>query len=67
MITAKTKISEVLKEKGEKGAEILMEAGMGCIFCPMSQQESLEEGASAHGMEKEDIEKLLKKLNGVKK
>jgi hybrid cluster-associated redox disulfide protein len=67
MINAKTKISEVLKEKGEKGAEILMEAGMGCVFCPMSQQESLKEGCLAHGIEEKDIEKLMKKLNGVKK
>ena len=28
----------------------LMEAGMGCIGCPHSQMESIEEGAMGHGI-----------------
>jgi len=63
-ITEKTKISEVLAEKGERGAELMMEAGMGCVGCPMSQMESIEEGCLAHGLKKKDIDKLVKKLNG---
>jgi hybrid cluster-associated redox disulfide protein len=62
-ITQKTKISEILKLKGEKGAEILMRAGMGCVFCPMSQMESLEEGCVAHGMNKKEIKKIVGELN----
>ena len=29
----------------------LMEAGMGCIGCPHSQMESIEEGAMGHGID----------------
>jgi hybrid cluster-associated redox disulfide protein len=62
-ITSKTKISKILESKGEKGAEILSEAGMGCIFCPMAQMESLEEGCLAHGMDDEKIKKIVEELN----
>ena len=61
-ITKKTKLSKLLEEKPDS-AEILFEAGMGCIGCPCAQQETIEEGCKAHGMNKEEIEKLLKKLN----
>jgi len=42
--------------------EVLLESGMHCIGCPMSQQETIEQGALAHGIE---VEKLVKKLNKV--
>lgn len=65
-ITSKTKISKVLEEKGEKAAEILMNAGMHCVFCPMAQQETLQEGCLAHGMNEKDIQEIIKKLNEIK-
>ena len=34
-------------EKCPQVVEVLMEAGMGCIGCPHSQMESIEEGAIA--------------------
>lgn len=40
--------------------EILLEKGMHCIGCPMSMQESLEQGALAHGL---DPDRLVKELN----
>lgn len=61
-ITSKTKISEILEEKPE-AAKLLVEAGMHCVGCPMSMQETLEQGCLAHGMEKEEIDKLVDKLN----
>lgn len=61
-ITKKTKIGELLEEKPE-AAELLMEAGMGCVGCPMAQMESIEEGCLAHGVEEKDIQKLVEKLN----
>ena len=36
--------------------------GMGCIGCAASTFESIEEGASAHGM---DIDTLVKALNSA--
>lgn len=62
-ITKKTKISEILKLKGENGAKLLVESGMGCVGCPMAMQETLEDGCLAHGMDNKDIEKILKELN----
>ena len=40
----------------------LMEAGMGCIGCPHSQMESIEEGAMGHGI---DPELLVANLNAT--
>ncbi len=61
MITKKTKISELIEKKPE-AAEILMEAGMGCVGCPMAQQETIEQGCKAHGMSEENIDKLIEEL-----
>ena len=52
-------IGELLREKPE-AAEILMRFGMGCIGCPSSQMESLEQAAMVHGI---DLQKLLEELN----
>jgi len=61
-ITPKTKLNEILN-KNPKAAEILFEAGMSCIGCPMAMQETLEQGCLAHGMDKKDIDKLIGRLN----
>ena len=41
-------------------AGILMASGMGCVGCPSSQGESLEQAAYVHGM---DLDELLGRLN----
>ena len=61
-ITTKTKLSEILQEKPE-AAELLFEAGMGCVGCPAAMMETLEDGCKAHGMKKEQIDELVRKLN----
>jgi len=61
-ITKKTKISKLMEEKPEAG-ERLFEAGMGCCGCPMAQQETIEDGCKAHGMNEKEIEKLVKELD----
>ena len=61
-ITKKTKIGELLDKDPEAG-NLLMEAGMGCVGCPMAQMESIEEGCLAHGVDEKDIEKLVEKIN----
>jgi hybrid cluster-associated redox disulfide protein len=42
--------------------DVLMEAGMGCIGCPHSQMESIEQGAMGHGI---DPDLLIAKLNAT--
>lgn len=59
MFNKDTKISEILEKAPEK-ADILMEVGMHCITCPISQMETLEEACEVHGI---DVEEVLKKLN----
>jgi hybrid cluster-associated redox disulfide protein len=58
-ITKDMLIGQLLREKPES-AEVLFEYGMGCIGCPSSQMESLEEAAAVHGI---NLEELLKSLN----
>lgn len=62
-ITKNQKLSEILKAKPE-AVEILFESGMGCCGCPMAQMETLDDGCKAHGMSDEEIDELVKKLNG---
>lgn len=57
--------SELLGTYYDKCPEIvtvLMEAGMGCIGCPHSQMESIEQGAMGHGI---DPDLLVEKLNAT--
>jgi hybrid cluster-associated redox disulfide protein len=61
-ITKNTTIEEALKLKPE-AAELLFNIGMMCVGCPMAQQETIEQGCRAHGMEKGEIDELIKKLN----
>lgn len=49
-------------EKCPKIVDVLVEAGMGCIGCPHSQMESIEDGAMGHGI---DPDLLLEKLNST--
>lgn len=54
-----TKIGEILEIAPEK-AEILLQAGMHCLGCPASQEETLEEACAVHGI---DVEALVEELN----
>ena len=63
-ITKETKLSALLQKNPEK-AEILFEAGMHCLGCPMAMQETLEQGCLAHGMGEKEIEELVSKLNVI--
>ncbi|MDO4535403.1 MAG: DUF1858 domain-containing protein [Clostridium perfringens] len=59
MITKEMRIGEILQVKPD-AAQILMSFGMGCIGCPSSQAESLEEAAMVHGL---NVETLIEALN----
>jgi hybrid cluster-associated redox disulfide protein len=58
-ITKDMTISEMIEENPD-AAEILMEQGLGCGGCPVSQMETIEQGALGHGM---DPDELIKELN----
>ena len=59
MIEKTTKIGELLQIAPEK-AEILLQAGMHCLGCPASQEETIEEACEVHGI---DVDELLEKIN----
>lgn len=59
MIEKNTKIGELLEIAPEK-ASILLEAGMHCLGCPASAEETIEEACSVHGL---DVDEILKQLN----
>lgn len=61
-VEKETLIKDIVK-MGPEAVQVLMDFGMGCIGCPASQAESIEQAAAVHGI---DVEKLLEKLNQVK-
>ncbi len=52
-------------QKAQRLAQEMMSAGLNCVGCGSSVWETLEGGVLGHGFSKEDLEKLLKKLNGI--
>lgn len=58
-ITKDMKIAELIRNKPE-AIETLLSFGLGCIGCPASQMESLEEAAAVHGL---DVNELILALN----
>jgi hybrid cluster-associated redox disulfide protein len=52
-------ISDILTMR-QDAASILINFGMGCLGCPSSQMESLEQAAQIHGI---DIQALISALN----
>ena len=58
-ITKEMNFNELMQNFPE-AIEVLLGKGMHCIGCPMAMQETLGEGALAHGL---DVDKLVKELN----
>ena len=61
-ITKDTLIKDITS-KGPETVELLMKRGLHCIGCPMTSQETLEQGCKAHGMSDEQIDELVKEIN----
>lgn len=59
MITKEMTIGEIIRAKSD-APEILMNFGMGCVGCPSSQAETIEEAVRVHGI---NLNKLLDALN----
>ena len=58
-ITKKTTIGDIIENAPEK-VNILLDAGMHCIGCMISEDESLEEACMVHGI---DVDDLVEELN----
>ena len=59
MITKDTVIGDILK-MNENVAKILMDFGMGCLGCPSSTMETLEQACFVHGL---NLSEVLEQLN----
>jgi len=57
-ITKKMSFNEIM-QKEPNAIPILLERGMHCIGCPMAMQETLEQGAVAHGLNPDKLEKEI--------
>lgn len=60
-VTKDMTIGEVVR-MNPKYVEVLMTFGMGCVGCPSSQAETVEQAAQVHGL---DIDNLLRALNAL--
>lgn len=44
-------------------AEIMLQRGLHCIGCGVASFETIEQGAMAHGLSKEETEKMIEEIN----
>ncbi len=58
IITKDMLIGEILA-KYPDSAYALMNCGMGCISCPASQSETLEEACMVHGIDSDEVAKYV--------
>jgi len=59
----KEMLIEECVEKHPKSARVMMENGMHCVGCHVAAGETIEQGAKAHGLSDEQIEKMMKDIN----
>ena len=58
-ITKETRIGELLNIKLDAAAPILMGIGMHCLGCPASQMETIAEAAAVHGIDADELVRML--------
>jgi len=54
-------------EKYPDTVKVLFEHGLHCIGCHVAKWETIEEGAKAHGVVGDKLDKMIKKMNEVAK
>jgi len=54
-----TKIGDIIKDEPNK-VNVLLDAGMHCVGCPASYDETLEEACMVHGI---DVADVLEEIN----
>ena len=62
--TKETQMGELIREYPQ-AIPVLLKFGLHCIGCPMSALETIEQGALAHGLSEQDINKLVEEINQV--
>jgi hydroxylamine reductase len=64
IITKETPISKLIDEHPDV-QEILMEYGLHCAGCSFSEFDTLEDGATMHGLSDEDVNLMVKDVNEI--
>lgn len=64
LIARDTMLGDLVQEYPE-AAMLMAKKGMHCVGCGMAAWETIEQGARAHGMTEEDIDKLVDEMNKV--
>ncbi|MEK7574149.1 MAG: DUF1858 domain-containing protein [Patescibacteria group bacterium] len=64
-ITKIMTLGEVI-EKYPKSVDVFMKYGLHCIGCSVATWETIEQGATAHGIAGEKMDSLLEELNKIK-
>ena len=59
----KTMLIGEIASKYQKAVPVMFKFGLHCIGCGMTAYETLEQGCLAHGMSKEEIDKLVEEIN----
>lgn len=62
-VTKKSIIAEVISEYPEVVEIMSVDYGLGCVGCMAAGGETIEEGASVHGMSVEEIDKMVTEMN----
>lgn len=62
MISRDMKISDIV-EQYPQVAELFMEYGLACVGCHISDLETIEEGATGHGMDEQTLDMMLRDAN----
>ena len=63
LITRKTNLLELIKNHPKIAKVLVEDYGLHCVGCMAAAFETLEQGANAHGMSVEKIEKMIKEMN----
>lgn len=58
-VTKETMIGELLSIDMDAAAPVLMDIGMHCLGCPASQMETIEQAAAVHGVDADELVKML--------
>lgn len=58
-VTKETMIGELLSIDMDVAAPVLMGIGMHCLGCPASQMETIEQAAAVHGVDADELVKML--------
>lgn len=64
-ITKNTLIMEIVERYPKTADKLVSKYSFHCIGCSVAEMENINEGATAHGMSKKEIEKMIEDLNVV--